>query len=91
MQLHMQKQLPLLFLKLLEVFEDFRDMTQNETFPQLYAEIESYKINPRCTCKNRIMHFAEMHRQVVAQHIEQWHAHHAHVTLLDEHGRIALY
>ena len=91
MPLHMQPQLPGLFLKLIDAHADFRHSAQHEAFPVLYADIESYKVNPHCSCKHRILAYAQQHPVLVAQHIEHWHASHAHITLLDAHGRIALY
>jgi len=75
------KHLPTLVLTLITTFDDFRSNFQN-TFLQTHADVESFKVNPNCSCKYRIIDFIEKNRNDVFLYIENWHKNHSNIDLM---------
>lgn len=69
-------------LDLIKNFNDFSSTLQ-ATFTEIYAEIESFKNNPNCSCRNKIESFVNSNRDKVYKLMAAWHKSHAQVNLAE--------
>lgn len=69
-------------LDLIKNFDDFR-LSLQATFTEIYAEIESFKNNPNCSCKNKIESFVNSNRDRVYEFVATWHKSHEQVDLAE--------
>jgi hypothetical protein len=68
------------FLDLIQDDAKFKDDFQ-ASFPELYADIDSYKNNPNCSCRNKIETFVTNNRDRSFIFIEGWLAANKHLNL----------
>lgn len=59
------------FLELILSHDSFKVGLQAE-FPDIYADIESFKTNPSCTCRNKIETYVNANRASTHSFLEKW-------------------
>jgi len=62
---------PKVILSLIRKNDNFKSLFQS-TFPESYADVESYKINPNCSCKNRLGEVTDNAKDSVYLLFEGW-------------------
>jgi hypothetical protein len=60
------------FLELIQMQDSFK-MALQSAFPEMYADIESFKTNPNCTCRNKIEAYVNSHRNETHAFLDKWY------------------
>jgi len=61
-----------IFLELIQNHDSFKTAVQS-VFPIIYADVESYKTNPNCSCKNKIEAFVNSNRDTSHAFLDKWY------------------
>ncbi|NBW58104.1 hypothetical protein EBR43_10075 [bacterium] len=61
-----------IFLELIQLHDSFKNAVQS-AFPSIYADVESFKTNPNCTCRNKIESFVNSNRDSAHTFLDKWY------------------